>query len=190
MGSDVVRAQATKDQVHSARAGRSRRSSRTGAELLEFTYAFLPLTAIMLVLVSVSWGLFVKSTLAYAVHEGVRHGITIDASGATGTTLTAMVQTIVQQNASGLLAGSAGLGKIHVNYYRVSSSNSSQLVAVTQAGGGLAAGDIIQVSIVGYTLPPLVPRIYSWKSAPDKASTSIAAVAADRIEPFTYLPSI
>jgi Flp pilus assembly protein TadG len=175
---------------HMANRGVSRSSSK-GAELIEFTYAFLPLTAIMLVLVCVSWGLYVKSTLAYAVHEGVRHGITIDATGAAGTTLTAMVQSIVQQSAGGLLAGSAGLSDIHVDYYRVSSTDSTQLVAVTQAGGGLAAGDIIQVSIVGYTLPPLVPRIFSWKSGGvDKAATPIAAVAADRIEPFTYLPSI
>jgi len=64
------------------------------------------------------------------------------------------------------------------------------LVAVTQAGGGLMAGDIIQVSVQNYSLRALVPRIYSWKSALDTSPTVISAVAADRIEPFSSLPSI
>ena len=96
------------------RKGR-RRGSRKGSELLEFTFAFLPLTAMIFLLLDASWGMWAKSTLAYAVHEGVRQGITIDSTQANGTTLTAMVKTIVQQNALGLLAGSSGLGKIHVD---------------------------------------------------------------------------
>jgi Flp pilus assembly protein TadG len=167
-----------------------RAGSRKGSELLEFTFAFLPLTAMLILLVDASWAMYVKSTLAYAVHEGVRQGITIDASQATGTTLTAMVQNIVQQNAQGMLAGSGGLSLIHVNYFRVSSTNSSQLTTVTQAGGGLMPGDIIEVSVQGYSLPALFPRIYNWKSAADDSASSISAVAADRIEPFTSLPSI
>jgi Flp pilus assembly protein TadG len=157
---------------------------------MEFTLAFLPLTAMMLLLVSAAWGIYVKSTLAYAVHQGVRQGITIDGPAAAGTTLTAMVKTIVQNSAPGLLAGSDGLSKIHVDYYRVSSSDATTLTAVTQGTGGLVPGDIIQVSIVNYTLPLLAPRIYSWKSAVDKSSSNISAIAADRIEPFSWLPSI
>jgi Flp pilus assembly protein TadG len=166
-----------------------RAGSRKGAELIEFTLCFVPLTAIIFVLVSVSWGIYVKTTLSYAVHEGVRQGITIDSTAAAGTTLTAMVQNIVQQNAMGLLAGANGLSMIHVDYFRVSSSNSSVLATVTQAGGGIMPGDIIQVSIQGYSLSPLTPRLYGWTWV-DKASTNIAAIAADRIEPFPTLPSI
>jgi Flp pilus assembly protein TadG len=167
-----------------------RAGSRRGSELIEFTFAFLPLTAMLVLMLDASWAIYVKSTLAYAVHEGVRQGITIDSTQANGATLTSLVQTIVQQKALGLLAGPTNLAKIHVDYYRVSSTNSSQLVTVTQAGGGIMAGDIIQVSIQGYSLPALAPRIYSWKSAPDNSPTSIAAIAADRIEPFSSLPSI
>ena len=164
--------------------------ARKGAELLEFTFAFLPLTAMLILLVDASWAIYVKSTLAYAVHEGVRLGITIDSTQANGATLTSLVQTIVQQKALGLLAGPTNLAKIHVDYYRVSSTDSTKLTAVTQTGGGIMAGDIIQVSIQGYSLPALTPRIYSWKSAPDNSPTNIAAIAADRIEPFSSLPSI
>lgn len=163
--------------------------SRKGAELLEFTLAFLPLTAMIFLLLDASWAIYVKSTLAYAVHQGVRQGITIDSTQAAGSTLTSLVKTIVQQNAQGLLPGTNGLSKIHVDYYRVSSSDATTLTAVTQAGGGIMAGDIIQVSIQGYSLPALAPRIYG-RAPPDNSPTNIAAVAADRIEPFPTLPSI
>src|ERR1039458_3438852 len=100
---------------------KSRRAgSRKGAEMLEFTFAFLPLTAMLILLIDASWAIYVQSTLAYAVHEGVRQGITIDATRAAGTTLTAMVQTIVQNSSQGLLGGATNLAKIHVDYYRVS----------------------------------------------------------------------
>lgn len=155
---------------------------------MEFTLCFLPFNAIVLLLLSASWGIYVKSTLAYAVHQGVRQGITIDGSQAAGTTLTAMVKNIVQQNAQGLLAGDGGLSKIRVDYYRATSP--TVLSPVTQAGGGLMAGDIIQVSIRGFSLPPLGPRIYGPKSAPDKSPTTISALAADRIEPFSSMPAI
>lgn len=171
---------------------RPRRSagSRRGSELLEFTFCFLPLTAMLILLVDASWAIYVKGALSYAVHEGVRQGITYDSTKANGSTLTSIVQGIVQTNAQGLLAGSSGLALIQVNYYRVSSTNSSQLTTVTQAGGGLMAGDIIQVSISGFSLSPLVAHIYSWKTAADKSGASIYAIAADRIEPFSSLPSI
>jgi Flp pilus assembly protein TadG len=168
---------------------RRRAGSRRGAELLEFTFAFLPLTAMLVLVADASWGIYVKSTLAYAVHEGVRQGITIDASQAAGTTLTAMVKTIVQHSAQGMLAGATNLSKIHVDYYRVSPTDSTKLTAVTQAGGGIMAGDIIQVSIQNYSLPALAPHIYGVKPV-DTTAVTMAAVAADRIEPFPTLPSI
>jgi Flp pilus assembly protein TadG len=169
---------------------RRRAGSRKGSELLEFTFCFLPLTAMIILLLDASWAIYVSSTLSYAVHEGVRQGITIDSTAANGSTLETLVQNIVQRNAQGLLSGSSGLSMVHVDFYRVSSTNSSALVAVTQAGGGLMAGDIIQVSVQNYSLRALVPRIYSWKSALDTSPTVISAVAADRIEPFSSLPSI
>jgi Flp pilus assembly protein TadG len=162
--------------------------SRKGAELVEFALCFLPLTALIFLLLSAAWGIYVKTTLAFAVHQGVRQGITIDSTRAAGTTLTAMVKNIVQQNAMGLLAGTGGLAKIHVDYFRVSPSDASVLITVTQAAGGIMAGDIIQVSIKNYSLPPLAPRLYNWRS--DSSATAISAVAADRIEPFSGLPAI
>jgi Flp pilus assembly protein TadG len=158
--------------------------------MLGFTLCFLPLTAMIFLLLDASWAFYVTSTLNFAVHEAVRQGITYDSTKANGATLTSIVQGIAQQNAQGLLAGPSGQGMIQVNYYRVSSTNTSALTTVTQAGGGLMPGDIIQVSVQGYSLPALVPHIYGLKTTQDKSATNISAVAADRIEPFSSLPSI
>src|SRR5947209_16618913 len=90
-----------------------RRALRKGAELLEFTFALLPLLAMMFVLLDAAWGMYVKSTMMYAVRVGVRVGITITGTQATaaGKDLTTMVKDVVQSNAMGLLAGTAGRNK-------------------------------------------------------------------------------
>lgn len=89
-----------------------------GAEMLEFTLAFLPMLVMVFYVLDVSWGIFVKSTLEYSVRAGVRYGITITGKQATAASsdLTTMVKSKVQSNSMGLLPGSAGLAKIFVNY--------------------------------------------------------------------------
>ena len=46
----------------------------------------------------------------------------------------------------------------------------------------------MQVSIEGFALSPLVPRLFTWRQAADKASTSIAATSYDLIEPSRDVP--
>ena len=83
----------------------ARKSSRRGAETMEFTLVLLPLLAMLLVIIDASWAIFAKSTLQYAVRTGVRYGITVTGTQATaaGETLTQMVKATVQSNALGLL---------------------------------------------------------------------------------------
>src|ERR1035438_6546958 len=92
--------------------------------MLEFTFAFLPLLVMTFVLLDVAWAVFAKSTLAYAVRAGLRVGVTTTGTQAlTGgplgaaSDLTTMVKAAVQANASGLLRGTSGLGKIKVHYF-------------------------------------------------------------------------
>src|ERR1022692_5121216 len=65
--------------THPARktSRRWRANPRKGAEMMEFTLVFLPMLAMVLVLIDISWAVFAKSTLEYAVRTGVRSGITI-----------------------------------------------------------------------------------------------------------------
>jgi Flp pilus assembly protein TadG len=160
--------------------------SRRGAEVLEFTFAFLPLMLMIIVLLDASWAIFAKSTLAFAVRSGVRLGITITGTQATaaGSDLTSMVKARVQSSALGLLAGSAGLAKIKVNYLQPPAPGSTAAaVDVSGNSDGNNPLNIMQVSIQGYSLKPLIPRFFSWKTAIDNSATPISAVAADLIEP-------
>ncbi len=169
----------------------SKSKGRKGAEMLEFTFSLLPMLAMMFLLLDASWAIFVKSTLAFAVRAGVRQGITITGTQAGVSDLTTMVKKIVQSNALGLLAGPTGYAKIKVNYIQPPPAGSSAAaVDVSTLPNGNNPLNIMQVSIQGFSLGPLVPRIFGWKTAVDKSSTNIGAIAADLIEPSRDPPLI
>jgi Flp pilus assembly protein TadG len=169
---------------------RRRPDRRKGAELLEFTLAIVPLLMMIFALLDVAWGMYVKTTLMYAVRVGVRQGITITGTDAGGSDLTTMVKATVQKNALGLLSGTNAT-KIKVHFYRPPDAGSSAAPTdVTGQSNGNAPGNIIEVSIQGYSLGPLVARIFGLHTSVDKASTAIGAVAADVIEPSRDVPSM
>jgi Flp pilus assembly protein TadG len=170
-----------------------RAGSRKGAETLEFTLAFLPLVAMMFLLVDSAWAIFVKSTLEYAVRQGVRYGITLTGKEATAanSNQTAMVKAAVQGNSLGLLTGATGLAKIKVNYFLPPAPGSNgAMTDVSSQTNGNAGLNIMQVSVQGYTMSSLVPRIFTWKTAADGSTIAIGAVAADLIEPGQDSPPI
>jgi TadE-like protein len=162
--------------------GPRRRRSR-GAELIEFSLTLLPFMAIVTVLLSVCWGIFAKSALQYAVRVAVRTGITIDKTAAGSSDLTTIVKNLVQTNSFGFLPNT---NLIHVHYYQPPSPGSSGPVTdvstvTTGAQPGNWPGNIMVVSVDGFTLPSLIARIYSWNSM-DRSSTSISVSSADLIE--------
>jgi len=176
----------------SLRGTRVRRSR--GAELLEFTFIFLPLLAMTLVLMDTAWAVFVKATLQYAVRVGVRTGITITGAQATaaGSDLTTMVKGVVQGKALGLLRGTSGMAKIKVHYFQppAPGSNAAAVDVSTQSSGNTPLY-IMQVSVENFPLAALVPRIFSWKSGGvDNNATVLTVKAADLIEPSRDVPPI
>ena len=174
-----------------ARINKSKRCK--GAEMMEFTLSLLPLLMMIFLLLDACWGMFVKGTLAFAAHEGVRVGITITGTQATaaGSDLTSMVKAVVQQQSLGLLAGSAGLAKIKVNYYQPPATGSTAAATdVSTQAGGNSPSNIMQVSVQGFSLKPLVPRLFGLGKPVDVTTTAISAVAADIIEPSRDVPPI
>ncbi len=173
---------------------RSPRAKRcSGAEMLEFIVTFLPMLVMVFYLLDVSWAIFAKSSLEYAVRAGVRYGITVTGTQATTakSDLTTMVKAVVQSNAMGLLAGSSGLAKIKVNYLQPPASGSSSAPTdVSTQTYGNSPGNVMQVSIAGFTLAPLAPRIFTWNQLPDMTRDALSALAADLIEPSNDLPPI
>jgi Flp pilus assembly protein TadG len=178
-----------------ARAPRAARRSRwrKGAETVEFALALLPFIATLCLLADSAWAIFAKSTLEYAVREGVRQGITITGTQATaaGSNLTAMVKGIVQTNSLGLLSGATGLACIKVNYFLPPAPGSAgAMTDVSTETNGNAPLNVMQVSVQGYSIPSPVPRLFSWKTKDDGSAMAIGAVAADLIEPGSDSPPI
>jgi Flp pilus assembly protein TadG len=174
-----------------AKINKSRRCR--GAEMMEFTLALLPLLMMIFLLLDACWGIFVKGTLAFAAHEGVRVGITITKTQATAATsdLTTMVKAMVQKQSLGLLSGATGLSYIKVNYYQPPAAGSTDPVTdVSNQSDGNSPSNIMQVSVQGYPLRPLVPRLFGLGKPVDVSSTAISAIAADIIEPSRDVPPI
>ncbi len=170
-----------------AKSGRRSRAFRSrGAEPLEFTLVLLPLLAMVTVLVDTSWAVFAKATLQRAVRVGVRTGITLTSTQlAQGACLTDTVKSTVQANAMGLLAGSSGLALIQVHYFQPPPANSNSAATDVSANSdGDQPGNIMQVSVQNFSLNPLLPRIFSWKTQADSNPLVIQGVySADLIEP-------
>jgi Flp pilus assembly protein TadG len=168
----------------------SRRRKQRGADLIEFTLVLLPLIAIMFTLIDISWGIFVKATLQSAVRTGLRYGITVTGTQANGTGLTDLVKNMVQSQSLGILGGTTGRGYIQVNFYKQDSTSATGLTSVDGVVGANVSPNIMTVSVVGYSLPALIPRIYGWATPVDKSATTINAMSADQIEPSNDTPTM
>jgi len=166
-------------------------SRRRGAEAIEFTLVLFPLLGFTAVLTDTAWAIFAEGTLQRAVRVGVRVGVTLtSAQMAQGACLTDTVKGIVQQNAANMLSGSSGLALIKVNYFLPPSANSTAaLTDVSTLANGDNPGNIMQVSVQGFSLAPLVARIFMGQT-PDKNPLLISVNSADIIEPSNQPPCI
>jgi Flp pilus assembly protein TadG len=157
---------------------------------MEFTLVMLPLFAMIFALMNIAWAVFADSTLQRAVRLGVRYGITVT-STASGSCLTDVVKSTVQANSLGLLSGATGLGKIKVNYFMPpAASSTSPPTDVSTALNADAGGNIMQVSVQGFSLLPIVPHIYNWGLMSDKNPFIVNVYAADLIEPSRTPPCV
>ena len=158
---------------------------------MEFTLVLLPLLAMIMVLMDISWAVFVKATLQGAVRNGVRYGITVTGTqaDAAGGCLTDLVKAKVQSQSLGLLAGSSGLAKIKVRYFLPSGTSAAPTDVSGQVDGNRPL-NIMQVSIENFSLRALAPRIWSWRQSPDVSATPIYAASADLIEASRDVPCI
>ncbi len=164
---------------------RSRRARRCrGSELIEFTFVFLPLMAMLTVTADTAWAIFAKATLQRAVRVAVRQGVTMTIADTGGGCLTPAVKSVVQANALGLLNGASGLAKIKVHYYQPPAETSTAAVTdVSTQANGNQGGNILEVTVQNFSLVPLMPRITSWKNAADKNPLIVTVNSADLIEP-------
>ena len=171
------------------RVKKPRSVTQKGSEAMEFTLVMLPLFCMIFILLNLAWAIFAKSTLQRAVRVAVRTGIAT--ASTPGSNLTDVVKGVVQSNSLGLLNGSTGKGYIKVNYFlppALSSTNAP--TDVSTAMNADAGGNIMQVSVQGFPLIPIVPRLFDWKKAADDSPLVVNVYAADLIEPNRTPPPV
>ncbi len=132
-------------RVNGARYNRGRRRRERGAELLETALVLVPLLLITFLLLDLSMAIFLRSTFQQAVREGVRYAIT--GQNTTGPCQDDSVKTVVKQNAVGFLSSAAASATMHVHF----------MSPVNGTVANNAAGNIVEVSVEGYTYGPLAP---------------------------------
>jgi Flp pilus assembly protein TadG len=167
------------------------RKRRRGSEILEFTFALLPLLAMSSVLLDVAWAIYAQASIQRAVRMAVRNGITLTSSQiAQGSDLTSTVKSTVQSYAFGFLNGSNGLSYIKVHYYLPPAPSSSSAVTdVSAQTNGNAPGNIMEVSVRSFPVKPLLPQIFTWKDV-EFNMQYVTAYSADIIEPSNNPPDI
>jgi hypothetical protein len=146
------------------RGPRARRRRR-GSQLVEAGISLTIFTALLLLVIDLGWGLFVKSTLQHAVSEGVRYGIT--SRTAPGTGQVASIRAVVLYHAMGLLNGDRG-STLVIRF----------LDPLTlQSGAANIGGSVLEISVEGYTITPLATLLHS------AAGSVVTVRAADIMEP-------
>ncbi len=128
----------------------SRRARQRGSQVVEVALCLLPFLAILFLLIDLCLVIFLKATFQHAVREGVRYAMT----GRTmeGLGHDASIRRVVQQYAIGFLGGQEGAEKIKIRYFVPGT------LAETSSNAG---GNIVEISIEGFSWRPIVPLFKS-----------------------------
>lgn len=169
---------------------RLRRHRQRGSEIMEFTLVLLPMLGFLFLILDISWAVYSRSTLQYAVAQGVRYAVTSQTTGTMG--LRASIQTVVQDNAFGRLRTTAGAATgvngwngIYVDYYLVNSDGSlTSEDGATGTSWTTAAAELplVEVSVQGLSSKTFMPTIKLPGLGPALSPIVMGAVAWDRME--------
>ncbi|HBY61205.1 MAG TPA: hypothetical protein DEH78_15390, partial [Solibacterales bacterium] len=139
--------------------------------MVEAALIFLPLMALLVALIDFSLVIFMRSTIQFAVREGVRFAITYQTVPGKGHDDS--VKAIVESNSMGFL-------KNKTSYIKVKYYSPSNLTAPLSGAGSNGPGNVVEVSIDQLPwswLAPLQPD-YNQKGA-RKSPFTLNASAAD-----------
>jgi Flp pilus assembly protein TadG len=157
-------------------AAATRKSKESGAAILEGSLILLPMLAMFLGIVDVSFAVFIQSTLTTATREGARFAITYGSTyngNSCSTSQADCIAQVVQANAIGLPQALAST-YITVNYYTANDlSNPVEICSAgtctvkgvlpqTLSNGKVVTyanqpGNIVEVVVAGYPWNWLVP---------------------------------
>ncbi len=132
-----------------------------GTELVEFALVLIPLFSLVFLIMCIAWVIFAKATLQHAVREGCRFAVT-------GQQIPDIQQRVIS-NAIGVPKLSTA--QIQVQYYA-----QSNLTTPLTGNSANAGGNLVEVSVSGVVINPLVP---AW---PGLTAVTLSAAASDIME--------
>ena len=141
-----------------------------GSALVEFALVALLFLSIVFLSFNFFFWTFAKAALHNAVREGARYAITGQTSGSSQDS---SIRQVVRNNAFGLLAATPD-SSIQMDYYTPDGT-------LTTSN---AAGNIIVVSVVGFTPATIAPSILLGFPM----SSGMSARAVDKVEPYSGAP--
>jgi Flp pilus assembly protein TadG len=153
----VGRSSITRGAHRSSRPGAR---GRRGSELVEGMMMMLPFLALVFLIIDTAFGLFVNSTLQYAVQAGANYAALDTANG-----LMAGIENTVQAQSLNLIPAS----NVTINFFAP-----TNMTTPLPTSGGPApnqAGNVVQLS-VSYPFAPLAPLFRSG------ATITLTATAA------------
>ena len=143
-----------------------RKRKQRGAEILEFTLAFIPMLMFMFLILDVAWAIYSRATLQYAVQQGLRYAVTSQTTKVNGVALGQIdsIRTVVQRSAFGKLGkdGSAatdltGWNSIQVHFFLPDGTD----VTGVAGGNGEQNGiyPLVEVSVESFSQRTFMPTI-------------------------------
>ncbi|MEI9975366.1 MAG: TadE/TadG family type IV pilus assembly protein [Ignavibacteriota bacterium] len=168
----------------------SRRAAQKGSEILEFSLVLLPMLGFLFLILDIAWAVYSRSTLQYAVAQGVRYAVTSQTLNGMGQR--ASIQTIVQNNAFGRLrttpgaaTGVNGWNNIYVDWYLVNSNGTLTNEDGVVGGNGMQADGslpLVEVSVQNVSSKTFMPTIMLPGLGPVLNPIVMSAVSWDRME--------
>ena len=159
-------------------------NTNRGQAAVEAALVIIPIMAVLCAIIDFSMALFIRNSLLLAVREGTRYAITGQTGAGGNACQEASIKSIVQQNAMGVLHGSAGLDKIQIKY-----PNPATLADVTALPTANAGGNVIRVSVSGVSWLWMLSGMWANASAvqdgagPSYLGLTMSAASSDIIEP-------
>jgi Flp pilus assembly protein TadG len=141
--------------------------------MIEFALCFLLFMAVVFGFSQIAMAVWMKSTLHFAVREGVRFAITGRTLGSSGHD--ASIKEVIRTRAGGVLSRDQADDLITIQYYDPSG-------AATTANAG---GNTVVLSVNNYPVPILTGSALSWTGG----GISVSARAVGRQEPYPNPPT-
>lgn len=150
-----------------------RSQGRRGQAMIEFALCFLLFMALIFGFSQIAMAVWMKTTLHFAVREGIRFAITGRTLGTSGHDDS--IKQVIRNRSGGILSEEQADDLISIQYY-----DPAGVATALNAGG-----NTIVLAINGYPVPMLTGTALSWVGAP----IAVSAKAVGRQEPYPNPPA-